>query len=153
VRVHARAECANLATRGKQIFLIAVVIFAGLLLVLPLASLLQNPGDGTSPSRINPSETDTTSRFEDDFSAIYADDPSDPWNRIFRELFTRAIEVRLSDDFEEAAPFQQVDTGGFLKLALSRHLIERHEIGDRAIDPLYPSFLTSRGPLHVLNEP
>src|SRR5579862_5405952 len=61
---------------------------------------------------------------------IYSSDPNDAWNRIFYYLFSRRIQTRLSDLYPEGAPF--VD-------GISTHLFERDEIGDRAIDPLYPS--------------
>jgi hypothetical protein len=35
----------------------------------------------------------------------------------------------------------------------ARNYIERVEVGDRGIEPLYPSFLTSEGPAEVLREP
>jgi hypothetical protein len=76
--------------------------------------------------------------------AIYSSDPNDSWNRIFYYLFSRRIETRLSDQFPEGAPF--VD-------GLSTRLFERDEIGDRAIDPLYPSSFMDTGRLLVLTDP
>ena len=76
--------------------------------------------------------------------AIYSDDPNDSWNRIFYYLFSRSIETRLSDQFPEGAPF--VD-------GISTRLFERDEIGDRAIDPFYPSNGVNAGTTLVLIEP
>ena len=71
---------------------------------------------------------------------IYGPDPKDAWNRIFGFLFSRRMEVRLSDEFPEGAPFtkERID----MRLGdrgLSLRTFERIEIGDRAIDPFYPS--------------
>jgi hypothetical protein len=76
--------------------------------------------------------------------AIYSGDPNDSWNRIFYYLFSRRIEARLSDQYPEGAPF--VD-------GVSTRLFERDEIGDRAIDPLYPSHFVNVGSRLVLTEP
>lgn len=86
--------------------------------------------------------------------SIYAADPNDSWNRIFRALFTRTIKHRMSDGFPEGAPFVdfQVRMGSF-PLRLSKEKFSRTEVGDRAIDPLYPTFLSIDGPLEVLTEP
>jgi hypothetical protein len=75
---------------------------------------------------------------------IYSGDPNDAWNRIFYYMFSRRIETRLSDLFPEGAPF--VD-------GISTRLFERDEIGDRAIDPLYPSKFASTGTYLVLTDP
>jgi hypothetical protein len=75
---------------------------------------------------------------------IYSSDPNDSWNRIFYYLFSRRIETRLSDQFPEGAPF--VD-------GVSTRLFERDEIGDRAIDPLYPSNFVYAGRHLVLTDP
>jgi len=75
---------------------------------------------------------------------IYSSDPNDAWNRIFYYLFSRRIETRLSDLFPEGAPF--VD-------GISTRLFERDEIGDRAIDPLYPSNFANTGRYLVLTDP
>jgi hypothetical protein len=76
--------------------------------------------------------------------AIYSGDPNDSWNRIFYYLFSRRIETRLSDQFPEGAPF--VD-------GVSTRLFERDEVGDRAIDPLYPSNFVNAGRRLVLTDP
>ncbi len=74
-------------------------------------------------------------RFASAPEPIYASGSNDLWNRIFYFLFSHRIETRLSDLFPEGAPF--VD-------GISTRLFERDEIGDRAIDPLYPSNTGSR---------
>jgi hypothetical protein len=76
--------------------------------------------------------------------AIYSSDPNDSWNRIFYYLFSRRIEMRLSDQFPEGAPFVN---------GVSTRLFERDEIGDRAIDPLYPSNFVNTGKHLVLTDP
>jgi hypothetical protein len=75
---------------------------------------------------------------------IYSSDPNDAWNRIFYFLFSRCVDTRLSDLFPEGAPF--VD-------GISTRLFERDEIGDRAIDPLYPSHFVNIGSRLVLTDP
>lgn len=86
--------------------------------------------------------------------SIYAADPNDSWNRIFRALFTRTVRARVSSDFPAGAPFVPftIRMGNF-SLRISKSEFDRQEIGDRGIEPLYPSFLTSEGPLKVLTEP
>ena len=66
---------------------------------------------------------------------IYDRNPSDPWNQAFHLLFTRTIAARVAAD--GALPFAAGDE----RLALSDRRIVRIESGDRAIDPLYPSWL------------
>src|SRR5580692_2187912 len=75
---------------------------------------------------------------------IHSSDPNDAWNRIFYFLFSRRLETRLSDLFPEGAPF--VD-------GISTRLFEHDEIGDRAIDPLYPSHFVNIGSRLVLTDP
>jgi hypothetical protein len=90
----------------------------------------------------------------DNPQSIYAADPSDSWNRIFRALFTRTVNARVSDAFPEGAPFEgfHVRMGSF-PLRLSKQKLSRIELGDRAIEPLYPTFFTAAGPAHVLSDP
>lgn len=92
--------------------------------------------------------------MSDDPQSIYAADPTDSWNRIFRALFTRTVKARVSDAFPEGAPFEafQVRMGSF-PIRLSKQKLSRTEIGDRAIEPLYPTFFTAAGPAHVLSDP
>lgn len=81
-----------------------------------------------------------------DARAVYAADLNDSWNRIFRSLFTRTDKVYVSSDFPEGAPFVLfTEAMAVPNLRISRSTLERTEIGDRAIDPLYPSFFTDRG--------
>lgn len=101
------------------------------------------------------SEFDPTPVFvSDNPQSIYASDPNDSWNRIFRALFTRTVKHRMSDAFPEGAPFVsfQVRMGSF-PLRLSKEKFSRTEVGDRAIEPLYPTFFTADGPMQVLTEP
>ena len=98
--------------------------------------------------------------FLDSAAPVYAPDPNDSWNRIFFYLFSRRIETRVTDEFPEfrdATPFihQENPTGATLpsSIGMSTRSFERDEIGDRAIDPLYPSFLRPTGAHVVLNDP
>jgi hypothetical protein len=75
---------------------------------------------------------------------VYSNDTNDPWNRIFYFLFSRRIETRVSEEFSGGAPF--VD-------GVSTRTFERNEVGDRAIDPLYPSQFVDTGRRLVLTEP
>jgi len=87
---------------------------------------------------------------------IYAQDPNDAWNRIFYFLFSRRIAANLSDEFPEGAPFrrEQINMGGAVPgLHMSEGLFEQEEVGDRAVDPLYPSFLVAAGSRLVLIDP
>jgi|SRR5215213_686498 len=86
--------------------------------------------------------------------SIYSADPNDSWNRIFEALFTRTVKVRLSDAFPEGAPFVHFPvTMGSFSVRISKEKFSRTELGDRAIEPLYPTFFTAEGPLQVLSEP
>ena len=98
--------------------------------------------------------------FLDAPAAVYAPDPNDSWNKIFFYLFSRRVETRVTDEFPEfrdAAPYvhQENPTGATLpsSIGVSTRSFERDEVGDRAIDPLYPSFLRPTGAEVVLNEP
>jgi len=66
---------------------------------------------------------------------IYSADLTDPWNQAFFLLFTRTVPARLPAD--DAPAFAAGDE----RLPLSDRHIVRVESGDRAIDPLYPSWL------------
>src|SRR5437868_11503392 len=62
----------------------------------------------------------------------------------------------MSSDFPEADPFTTLNGQGFPDAPnsqVSTRTFERLEIGDRAIEPLYPSFLTNVGVMKVLTEP
>lgn len=76
---------------------------------------------------------DTLARSEP--QPIYAADPDDAWNQVFFLLFTRTVSSRLMAD--GALPFSAADE----RLVLSDRRVTRIESGDRAIDPLYPSWL------------
>lgn len=78
---------------------------------------------------------------------IYSDRPNDPWNQIFYYLFSRQLTVRLSPDFTEGAPF--IDRSG---QKVSTRVFERTETGDRAIDPMYPTFAVGFGSMLVLSD-
>jgi hypothetical protein len=67
--------------------------------------------------------------------SIYAPDPADAWNQVFFLLFTRTIPSRVMADGAPAF------ASGDHRLALSDRRVTRIESGDRAIDPLYPSWL------------
>ena len=84
---------------------------------------------------------------------IYSADPHDAWNRIFYLLFTRTVKVRLADNFKEGAPFVPVMIMSPSSKLASAQTFERIESGDRAIDPLYPSFFNSAGAESALVNP
>ena len=100
-------------------------------------------------------ESETLPGFApDNPQLIYSSNPKDSWNRIFNLLFTRILKVRLSKEFPEAAPFEKLRKANlFDPTEFSTRLFDQYEGGDRAIDPLYPSFLSSAGALQVLTEP
>ncbi len=121
---------------------IAVALIASLFLALTKLNSHANPSMRMPPR-----------------SSVYAADPDDTWNRIFYCLFTRVVKTRMSSDFDERAPVTRIQVSqspvmGFPQgLPVSTRLFERVEIGDRAIEPLYPSFITSTGVSQVLSEP
>ena len=67
--------------------------------------------------------------------AVYSPDAADPWNQTFFLLFTRTIRSRVIAD--GALAFASGDE----RLRLTDRRVTRIESGDRAIDPLYPSWL------------
>ena len=87
--------------------------------------------------------------------SIYAAEPNDAWNRIFRALFTRTVTHRVSDALRQSGPFVRLRGPGMdrLSLRISKERFSRTELGDRAIEPLYPTFFTVDGVLQVLSEP
>jgi hypothetical protein len=92
----------------------------------------------------------------DQLQPIYVKDAQDLWNRVFHYLFTRTVSLRLTEDFPEGAPFHLAPAGalpGLSGLKVSDRTFERIESGDRGIDPLYPSFLDSRGTQQLFTEP
>ena len=66
---------------------------------------------------------------------IYVSDPNDAWNQVFFLLFTRTVDARL------VAPDSPVLFSGDPDIEVSEKRVSRLEDGDRAIDPLYPSWL------------
>lgn len=104
----------------------------------------------TASSSRNSSEK-PSDKIQDAPQPIYSENPDDPWNRIFYNLFTRRIEVHVSNEYPEGAPFTEFRQGS--RRLISTRTFERLEIGDRAIDPLYPNFFNSAGARGVLTEP
>jgi len=90
--------------------------------------------------------------FLDAPSAVYAPDPNDSWNKIFFYLFSRRVETRITDEFPEFRGATSFTYREIPSVGISTRSFERDEVGDRAIDPLYPSF-RSTGAEVVLNEP
>ncbi len=90
----------------------------------------------------------------DNPQSIYAADANDSWNRIFRALFSRTVNARVSDAFPESTTFVNFHMRmGSFGLRISKEKLTRIELGDRAIDPLYPTFFTAEGLAQVLFEP
>jgi len=90
---------------------------------------------------------------------IYAADTANPWNQVFFDLFTRTVAARLLPD--GVTPFQILTPGSQETLGSARR-VTRIESGDRAIDPLYSSWIwmgsawydmSSSGAWGVLDEP
>src|SRR6188768_3777506 len=65
---------------------------------------------------------------------VYSEDAADPWNELFFLLFTRSVPARVIAP--DALPFSAGDE----RLRLNDRRVTRIEGGDRAIDPLYPSW-------------
>jgi hypothetical protein len=110
-------------------------------------------GSSQVATRFNPSR-DSLSRNQ--AQTIYSSDISDPWNRLFQLLFTRTLDVRLTAG--KATLFLAGDD----RLTLANGTVRRVEGGDRAIDPLYPSWIwmdssffdmSASGPWEILREP
>ena len=87
---------------------------------------------------------------------IYSSETSDPWNRLFHLLFTRTLDVRLTAN--QTTLFHAGDD----RLVLAKRTVRRIESGDRAIDPLYPSWIwmdsahfdmSASGSWEILREP
>lgn len=100
-----------------------------------------------------PTEAPASVRLAEAPEEIYSDNASDSWNRIFYYLFSRRLTARISSEFPEATPFEKLSDFDFMHLEKSTRTFERNEIGDRAIDPLYPSFLSDQGIGVVLKNP
>jgi hypothetical protein len=99
-----------------------------LALGLAFAAAVEGP---QAPPKFDPLR-DSLAR--DEAQAIYAPDVTDSWNRIFYLLFTRQIRSRLLEEHAMPVPMAHES------LALSERRVTRIESGDRAIDPLYPSW-------------
>jgi hypothetical protein len=86
---------------------------------------------------------------------IYSADPNDSWNRIFYYLFSRRFEAFLSSEFPDAAPVRPFELmmPEDQKPLISERTFMRDEVGDRAIDPLYPAFMSNVGSRLVLTDP
>ena len=59
--------------------------------------------------------------------------------------------MRFSSEYPEGAPFTEFRKGSSLRV--STRSFEHLEIGDRAIDPLYPNFFVVTGAMAILTEP
>jgi hypothetical protein len=119
---------------------IFVLVAAGLITLLSVRPTRLDPQANFAPAPDRP--------------AIYADNPDDASNRIFRCLFTRTVKARLSSEFDQGAPFSPIQYAQLPhELSVSTRLFERVEIGDRGIEPLYPSFINYAGVSQVLSEP
>ncbi len=73
---------------------------------------------------------------------VYSEDSTDPWNRIFQALFVRTVSARRTADLtnDTSLPMTPVRTMGFPDgLLVTAAPIERVEMADRAIEPLYPT--------------
>lgn len=73
----------------------------------------------------------------DEPQAVYGPETSDAWNRLFYLLFTRTLETRVLAEGWTTARAMGADE----RAILTGLVVKRIEGGDRAIDPLYPSWL------------
>jgi len=103
---------------------------------------------GTENKALSP---ESRSALNDDPRLIYSNIASDSWNEIFRALFTREFQTRVSDAFAEKGPFAEDNRKG--RIRVSTRTFSVLENGDRAIEPLYPSFFNSEGVQQALTEP
>jgi hypothetical protein len=69
---------------------------------------------------------------------IYSNDPADPWNQVFFDLFTRTVEARLLPAGMTPLHFMAPESQHLLRTGAA---VTRIESGDRAIDPLYSSWV------------
>ena len=121
------------------------LLLALVLLLTSLACARQTAATKLSATQAQPVFSSNDPR------AVYASDLNDSWNRVFRALFTRTTQVHMSSDFPQAAPFVPfTEAMTTPNLKISKSTFERTEIGDRAIDPLYPSFFSDEGTRQVL---
>ena len=89
--------------------------------------------------------------LQDTVQPIYSDSSNDSWNRIFYCLFTRRVATRVSSEYPEGAPFTEFRENSTFRVSI--RTIDRLEIGDRAIDSIYPNFFNTAGVRVVLTEP
>jgi hypothetical protein len=87
--------------------------------------------------------------------AIYSSDSADCWNRVFALLFTRTISATKTNELSGAGALVPLPDymPPYLRLRVSTQTFDVHEDGDRALEALYPSFITRRGTAYVLQEP
>jgi hypothetical protein len=127
----------------KQIGILAVGIAMLILAVVETSRAADKPPDALPATRLAEAP-----------EAIYSSNPNDSWNRIFYYLFSRRVDARLTTEFPEGTPFREMEgLMGSPELQVSTRIFERKETGDRAIDPLYPSFLSDAGARLVLSDP
>jgi hypothetical protein len=114
---------------------LAIVAALSCLLVAPLAI-------DEAKQRVNvaPSDDGPSAALAREPHGIYVSDPNDAWNRVFFMLFTRTIEARV------IAADSPVLFSGDPNVNISQTRVSRVETGDRAIDPLYPSWLWMDSP-------
>lgn len=127
--------------RRSRIWRFAILCAAMMVLAFPFLTV------SSSRSSLGKS----TDNVQDAPQPIYSENPDDPWNRIFYQMFTRRIEMRVSSEYPEGAPFKEFREGSARRV--STRTFERLEIGDRAIDPLYPNFFNDTGARRVLTQP
>jgi hypothetical protein len=133
--------------RRSASFLLAILCFGVVYLFIPMTAARQAE---QSPSTV----------FLNAPAAVYTTDLSDSWNQIFFYLFSRRVQTRVTDEFPEfrgETTFSRREDPRVVMLpspiGISARSFERDEVGDRAIDPLYPSFVRPTGAEVVLNEP
>jgi hypothetical protein len=128
---------------------LTAIVAAALAAVLGLAGLYVNRSSRSPESQVHAPRLRASSN---DPRLVYSDNPNDSWNRIFHSLFTRKFKARVSDAFAEHGPFISL-RDGMARIRVSTRTFPRFENGDRAIEPLYPSFFNEEGVLRVLTEP
>ena len=121
-----RGEPRRAVTHGRLI-VVAILVSLGVRLSPTVETSRQRASAGFDPLQ------GSLARSEP--QPIYGADPEDAWNQVFFLLFTRTISARVMADGA------QVFAAGDERLLLSNRRVARIESGDRAIDPLYPSWL------------
>jgi hypothetical protein len=126
---------------------------AGLFSVTLIVLISLTSGCGQAARRFDPSRDSLSSNQP---QTIYSSETADPWNRLFQLLFTRTLDVRRTAG--EPTLFHAGDD----RLILATGTVRRIESGDRAIDPLYPSWIwmdsahfdmSASGSWEILREP